>query len=1028
MARNVTTSGTFPLTLSWVVYPTDQVTVTYSLANGILTRSYYFDSTLTSTMVVATGVSSSSTCVLLPFTLPNGTIYSQTLQVKLFISTESRTVVIFPRVIQTTLTTTTTTPIGAPTVTGIIPNIGITSGGTGVTVTGTNLNGVSAVFFGSVRATSWVTGGSTQISAVSPLESAGTVDITVVTAGGTSATSSNDQFTFQDLPTVTGVTPNSGTVNGGDSVTITGTNFNGVNAVTFGGTPAASYTMNSATSITAVSPAAGSIGFVDITVATPVGTSATGSADQFTYLAGAASKLVFTQQPSGGSGGVVFGQPTVTVEDSLGNIATTYAGSVTVSITSGTGATGATLSGTTAVSVVSGVATFSGLSINKSSANAYTLTATSGALPSAPSGTFTITTGAASQLVFTQQPSNGTVSVAFGTQPVVAAADAGGNTVTTFGSSIALTITTGTGTSGAALGGTTSKTPSGGVATFSGLSINKAGTGYKLTATSGTLTSATSGAFNIAGAASKLVFTQQPSGGTGGTVFGTQPVVTVEDVNGSTVTTSTISVAVAITSGTGATGATLSGTTPVAAVNGIVTFTNLKIDKAGSNYTLTASSGTLTTGTSGTFSITVGVATQMVFTTSPPNSTGGAVFIPQPVVTVKDAGGNTVTTYTSTVTVSITSGTGATGATLSGTTAVSAVSGVATFSGLSINKSSASNYTLTATDGTLNATSSPFTISVGAASQLVFTKQPAGALAGTAFIVQPVVAAADAGGNTVTTFVSSVTLTITTGTSGAVLGGTTSKAASSGVATFSGLSINTAGTGYKLTATSGALSGASSLFNVIGVPVNIGQANSTSTDTSLSVPVPAGGIAAGNTVIVSFAMNPATAGVVTVTAPGVNIFTPDADCGTGGTVRTLIFSFLVSTTALTSSNSIQISYPSCQYKAVSIYSVAGLSSYEDQDTTAIGSNTNPSSGATPNTTQATEIIFGAIGGAYRASTTFTAGSGFTPLTSSLSDSTRSSSSATIQPEYKIVGVTGAYTANGTLLTSRDWGAAVATYY
>jgi hypothetical protein len=174
-------------------------------------------------MVVATGVSSSSTCVLLPFTLPNGTIYSQTLQVKLFISTESRTVVIFPRVIQTTLTTTTTTPIGAPTVTGIIPNIGITSGGTGVTVTGTNLNGVSAVFFGSVRATSWVTGGSTQISAVSPLESAGTVDITVVTAGGTSATSSNDQFTFQDLPTVTGVTPNSGTVNGGDSVTITGT-------------------------------------------------------------------------------------------------------------------------------------------------------------------------------------------------------------------------------------------------------------------------------------------------------------------------------------------------------------------------------------------------------------------------------------------------------------------------------------------------------------------------------------------------------------------------------------------------------------------------------------------------------------------------------------------------------------------------------------------------------------------------------------------------------------------------------------
>jgi hypothetical protein len=63
-------------------------------------------------------------------------------------------------------------------------------------------------------------------------------------------------------------------------VTITGTNFTGVSSVRFG-TTAAAFTFNSATQITATSP--GGAGVVDVTVTTPVGTSASTTADQFTY-------------------------------------------------------------------------------------------------------------------------------------------------------------------------------------------------------------------------------------------------------------------------------------------------------------------------------------------------------------------------------------------------------------------------------------------------------------------------------------------------------------------------------------------------------------------------------------------------------------------------------------------------------------------------------------------------------------------------------------------------------------------------
>jgi Listeria/Bacterioides repeat len=84
------------------------------------------------------------------------------------------------------------------------------------------------------------------------------------------------------VPAVTAVSPGNGPVSGGTTVTITGSGFTGATAVSFGGVAADSFTVNSATSITAISPAH-EAGTVDVTVNTPGGTSTTGSAGQFTY-------------------------------------------------------------------------------------------------------------------------------------------------------------------------------------------------------------------------------------------------------------------------------------------------------------------------------------------------------------------------------------------------------------------------------------------------------------------------------------------------------------------------------------------------------------------------------------------------------------------------------------------------------------------------------------------------------------------------------------------------------------------------
>jgi hypothetical protein len=204
-------------------------------------------------------------------------------------------------------------------------------------------------------------------------------------------------------------------------------------------------------------------------------------------------------------------------------------------------------------------------------------------------------------------------------------------------------------------------------------------------------------------------------------------------------------------------------------------------------------------------------------------------------VTVQDQYGNTVTTDTSSVTITVTGGAAPV---TCAANPKAASSGVATFSGCTITKSG--TYTLTANDGLLtSAESGSFTISAAAANKLSFNQSPGNTVAGEAFAPQPQVTVQDQYGNTVTDDASTVTLTIKSGTP--TSGGPSSltgcsQSESGGVITFSGCTITTVGIGYQLHATDGGLTAAdSTVFNITPVPTvtffSVGNHTGSLTDT-----------------------------------------------------------------------------------------------------------------------------------------------------------------------------------------------------
>jgi hypothetical protein len=127
----------------------------------------------------------------------------------------------------------------APMVTAVSPASGSPAGGTSVTITGANFTGVTAVKFGATNATSFTINSTTSITATTPAGT-GTVDISVITASGTSAVSAADRFAYQTVATSATLASSVNPSNFGQAVTFTAT------VTGSGGTPVGTVTFKDA--------------------------------------------------------------------------------------------------------------------------------------------------------------------------------------------------------------------------------------------------------------------------------------------------------------------------------------------------------------------------------------------------------------------------------------------------------------------------------------------------------------------------------------------------------------------------------------------------------------------------------------------------------------------------------------------------------------------------------------------------------------------------------------------------------------
>jgi hypothetical protein len=156
----------------------------------------------------------------------------------------------------------------APTVKSLAPKSGPAAGGTSVKITGANLAAATAVTFGSSPAAGFTVTSASSITALSPAESSGTVNVTVTAPGGTSAISTGDRFKYAtSTPTVTSVSPDSGPKSEGTIVVITGTGFaeGAGTSFKFGTRAAPIVNCSSSTSCMTIAPMATKAGKVDVT-------------------------------------------------------------------------------------------------------------------------------------------------------------------------------------------------------------------------------------------------------------------------------------------------------------------------------------------------------------------------------------------------------------------------------------------------------------------------------------------------------------------------------------------------------------------------------------------------------------------------------------------------------------------------------------------------------------------------------------------------------------------------------------------
>lgn len=283
--------------------------------------------------------------------------------------------------------------------------------------------------------------------------------------------------------------------------------------------------------------------------------------------------------------------------------------------------------------------------------------------------------------------------------------------------------------------------------------------------------------------------------GTAGLPVTPAPSVEVQDANGNPVSGVTVTFTVVSGGGEVSNGSSQGNSVKVSTdASGNARVTSWTLGPVAGNGTLEARasgpSGPLSgSPVSFTSSGAPGSATQLAFLQQPATTVAGQAISPPITVAIQDANGNTVRSSSATVRIAL--GNNQSGGTLSGPAAIDAINGVATFGGLSVDRTG-TGYTLvaTASGGLHSATSGGFGITPGPAAQLAIVTQPQTSPAsGVPLNPQPVIRLEDRLGNAVST--SNVPVTVSISSGGGSLSGTTTIATnSSGVAAFTNVAVS----------------------------------------------------------------------------------------------------------------------------------------------------------------------------------------------------------------------------------------------
>ena len=614
--------------------------------------------------------------------------------------------------------------------------------------------------------TNATTSGATATSTITTSASGEVAQSNIAGVTLTPATASVLVFTVQPSGSVSGIAlTGQPTVTARDSFGNTDTNF--VETLTLTEASAGSLTNATETAVSGVADFSTGDDLIYTATADQQSFTLTASSSVITATSSAvtsdviATKIIVDTAPTSSVSGVSLTQPIIKYVNAQDTLDTAIGATDTIALTIDTG----TKTGSSTISASGGIATFTDIIFTGAAdhtTSTFTFTDNAGGdknFSGAPVTSLVNPNVVATKSIFTVQPSASVSGVSL-TNPTVVARNADDATDTDYVTAVGLTLNTGAGS----LSGTTSTASVAGVAAFTTVVYTATADqqSFSLLATSGSLTTATSSAVTADVVATKIIVFTNPTSSVSG-VSMTQPVIQFVNAQNTLDTVANTDVVTAtVLSG----GGTVSGTTTSTASNGVSTFSALLYvatadqqafvlrftdDAGGTN----AFNGAPADASSTTSNV---VATKFLVTLATTTAVAGSA--DTLTLTAANAGDITDTGYSATgktytfvdasstaLSTHVPVNSPATAPTIPSSSTIQAAfsSGVASLATFTLTKAEVLG-TITASDGTLNGTSTSVTVRHATTTVFIVTASTATPTAGTAFNLT--VLATDGSGNT----------------------------------------------------------------------------------------------------------------------------------------------------------------------------------------------------------------------------------------------------------------------------------------